>query len=53
MNTFTNILLIVILILVISDVFFLWRIYKNIKTKKKLLPDERYFELKCNTNLIL
>ncbi len=52
MKTFTSILLIVIFILVISDVFFLWKIYKSIKSKKKHLPDERYFELKYNINLL-
>ena len=52
MNVFYSILLIVILILTISDVFFLWKIYRNLKKKKNDLPDERYFELKYNINLL-
>lgn len=49
MNTF---MLIIILVLIISDVFFLWRIFKNIGKKKKSIPDEKYFELKYNINLL-
>lgn len=45
-------MLIIILVLIISDVFFLWKIFKNIGKKKKRLPDERYFELKYNINLL-
>lgn len=52
MNTFISIMLIIILVLIISDVFFLWRIFKNIGKKKKNLPDEKYFELKYNINLL-
>lgn len=32
--------------------FFLWKIFKNLNKKKKNLPDERYFELKYNINLL-
>jgi len=52
MSTFTIILLIVIFILIVSDVYFLWKIFKSIGKKKKSLPDERYFELKYNINLL-
>jgi heme/copper-type cytochrome/quinol oxidase subunit 2 len=52
MSTFTTILLIVILVLIASDVFFLWKIFKAIGKKKKSLPDEKYFELKYNINLL-
>ncbi|MEL0455228.1 hypothetical protein WJN01_03225 [Flavobacteriaceae bacterium SZ-1-7] len=52
MNTFISIMLIIILILIMSDVFFLWKIFKNIGKKKKELPDEKYFELKYNINLL-
>jgi len=52
MNTFSAILLIVIFILLVSDVFFLWKIYNGIKRKKKYIPDEKYFELKYNINLL-
>ncbi len=52
MTTFTVILLIVILILTASDVYFLWKIFRNINARKKTLPDERYFELKYNINLL-
>ncbi len=52
MNTFSTILLILIFILIVSDVFFLWKIYRNIGKKKKELPDEKYFELKYNINLL-
>ena len=52
MNTFTNILLVVIFVLLISDVFFLWKIYRGIGYRKNHLPDERYFELKYNINLL-
>jgi hypothetical protein len=36
----------------ISDVFFLRKIYKGINRKKKYIPDEKYFELKYNINLL-
>lgn len=52
MSTFTTILLIVILVLIASDVFFLYNIFKGIGKKKKSLPDEKYFELKYNINLL-
>jgi hypothetical protein len=52
MSTFTIILLLVILVLIASDVFFLWRIFKNIGKRKRSIPDERYFELKYNINLL-
>ncbi|NJX14085.1 hypothetical protein [Tamlana crocina] len=52
MNAFISIMLIIILVLIISDVFFLWKIFKNIGKRKKGLPDERYFELKYNINLL-
>lgn len=52
MSTFTIILLIVIFVLIASDVYFLRRIFKSIGKKKKSLPDERYFELKYNINLL-
>lgn len=52
MSTFTIILLIIILVLISSDVFFLWKIFKDIGKRKKSLPDERYFELKYNINLL-
>lgn len=52
MTTFATILLIVILVLITSDVFFLYKIYKNIDKKKKGLPEEKYFELKYNINLL-
>lgn len=52
MSSFTIILLIIILVLIASDVFFLWKIFKTIGSKKKSIPDERYFELKYNINLL-
>jgi len=52
MSTFTIILLIVIFVLIASDVYFLWKIFKSIGKKKKSLPDEHYFELKYNINLL-
>lgn len=52
MSTFTIILLIIILVLIASDVYFLWRILRKVGKKKKGLPDERYFELKYNINLL-
>lgn len=52
MSTFTIILLIIILVLIASDVFFLWKISKSIGSKKKYIPDERYFELKYSINLL-
>jgi len=52
MNTFYTILLIVIFVLLVSDVYFLWKIYKNIGAKKKSFPDEKFFELKYNINLL-
>jgi hypothetical protein len=52
MNTFNSILLIVILVLIVSDVYFLRKILKNLDKKKRDLPDERYFELKYNINLL-
>jgi uncharacterized membrane protein YqhA len=52
MTTFITILLIVILVLVASDVFFLYKIYKDVGEKKKGLLDEKYFELKYNINLL-
>nr|WP_299071387.1 hypothetical protein [uncultured Allomuricauda sp.] len=44
--------MIIILVLIASDVFFLWKIFKTIGSKKKSIPDERYFELKYNINLL-
>lgn len=38
--------------LIASDVFFLWKIFKSIGSRKKSIPDERYFELKYNINLL-
>lgn len=53
MSTFTIILLIIILVLTASDVYFLWRISRKVgRRKKNKLPDERYFELKYNINLL-
>lgn len=52
MSTFTTILLIIIFVLIVSDVFFLWKIYRNVGRKKNRLPDEKYFELKYNINLL-
>lgn len=52
MSTFTIILLIIIFVLIASDVFFLWKIFKSIGSRKKSIPDERYFELKYNINLL-
>lgn len=52
MSTFTIVLLIIIFVLIASDVFFLWKIFKSIGSRKKSIPDERYFELKYNINLL-
>lgn len=40
------------MVLIISDVYFLYKIFKTARLKKKSLPDERYFELKYNINLL-
>ncbi|QXP72618.1 hypothetical protein H0I31_02645 [Tenacibaculum sp. AHE15PA] len=52
MNLFATILLIIILILLIGDLFYLKKILKLLKKKNKTNIDERYFELKYHLNLL-
>lgn len=52
MNTFSTVLLIIITSLLILDVYFLTKLDKRIKKKKKIFLDQRYFELKTQINLI-
>ncbi|WP_282118055.1 hypothetical protein [Maribacter aquivivus] len=52
MNLFATILLIIIVVLLIGDLIFLYKILNNLKTKKKRNADEKYFELKYNINLL-
>lgn len=47
-----TILLIIIGILIISDLCFLYKIYRNTKDGKEVAADEKYFELKYNINLL-
>lgn len=52
MSAITIIFLIIIIVLLIWDLTILRKIYKSTTNGNNILPDEKYFELKYNINLV-